>query len=196
MNKIESGITEKIKSITPFIPKELAAFVSSRNMEPFKYILPRFNAGNLPFNFKLNARGGWVSPNGDWYIPSITANVDDILRPRLTNAIETRFFRQQALQEGWIRIDWFQPIFNNKFSLNDQSLRKFIISVDGNRKINQKMFRAIQAIAMLYTVILPKNFFYEIRKSKEYLEDGKILYTVEKFRGFEFFNLGLNTLRV
>lgn len=195
MIKIESGIAEKIKSVATFTPKELTAYFSSRNMEEFKYILPRFNTGNLPFNFKLNARGGWVSPNGDWYIPSLTANLDDILRSRLTNAIETRLFRQQALREGWIRIDWFQPIFNNKFSTNDQSLRKFIISVDGNRKINQKMFRAIQAIAILYTVILPKNFFFEIRKVKEYLEDGKIIYTIEKFRGFEFFNLGLNSLR-
>jgi len=73
MIRVEADNKEKFKQVIPFFPKELLPLIDSLNLDDYKYILPRLNTQNLPFNFKLNARGGWITPDGSWYIPSITA---------------------------------------------------------------------------------------------------------------------------
>lgn len=191
MIKVEADNREKFKQVIPFFPKELLPLIDSLNLDDYKYILPRLNTQNLPFNFKLNARGGWITPDGSWYIPSITANLDDTIKPRLKNPQQYDYnARKQALKEGWVRIDWKQPIFSGKFSSNRNDFREFIVTIDEHTRFNYKLFLAIQAIAMLYTIIMPMGFFYELKLITRY-QDNKVFYRVKKSRGLEFFNLDL-----
>ena len=195
MIKVESDIKEKFKSMLPYAPKELIPIMEKKNLEDYKYILPRFHTGHLPFNFKMNTRGGWISPDGTWYLQSLTASVDDPLRPRLKDQEKYNYnLRLQAFQEGWIRIDWNQPIFGMAFTTNDQVLRKFIVTMDERKELDYKTFLAIQAIAAIYTVVLPKGIFYELKLVTKY-DNNKYACKIEKSRGFEFFILDLNSYR-
>jgi len=184
---------EKFNSIMKFCPNELISIARNKNLEDYRYILPRFNAGNLPFNFKMNRRGGWISPTGTWYLATLTGSPDDALRNRLLDSSKyNNNLRVQALKEGWIRFDWEQPSLDLKFSTNDQQVRKFIITMDKKRKIDNKTYLAIISMAMVYTVLSPKNFFFELRLITNY---DKLQYETYKSRGFEFFNLDLNRQR-
>lgn len=195
MIKVESDIKEKFQSMLPYAPKELISVMQSKNLEDYKYILPRFHTGHLPFNFKMNTRGGWVSPDGTWYLQSLTASVDDPLRPRLKDQEKFKYnMRLQAFQEGWIRIDWDQPIFAMAFTTNPLVFRRFIVTMDSSKKLDFKTFLAIQAIAATYTLALPKGFYYELRLVTKY-DSGKYVYEVKKSRDFEFFILNLNKQR-
>ena len=64
-----TALEEKFASIAKYIPEELQEVAQNKNLENYKYILPRLNVGHLPFNFKLNTRGGWITPDGTWYLP-------------------------------------------------------------------------------------------------------------------------------
>lgn len=130
----------------------------NKNLEDYKYILPRLNVGHLPFNFKLNTRGGWITPDGTWYLPSLTASVDDILRPRLKDSAKYNHnLRLQAFQEGWVRLDWEQSGWSSKFETRENISRKLIFTLDNKGKISQKLYLAILTIAMLYEIIQANN---------------------------------------
>ncbi|MBQ9235396.1 MAG: hypothetical protein IJ184_02905 [Alphaproteobacteria bacterium] len=190
-----TALEEKFASIKKYIPKELLNVAQNKNLEDYKYILPRINVGNLPFRFKLNTRGGWVTPDGSWYLESTSADVDCVLRPRLKDSFKfNNNLRLQAFQEGWIRIDWKQPSFGLQFDVSESSSRRLIITVDGSQKISHKLFLAIQTIAMLYTVIQANKIVYELRLVTKY-DKNNIIHKAEDCRGFEFFNLKLNKIR-
>lgn len=173
------------------IPIELRPGLSNKNWEHYIYILNRFNILNLPTNFIMNTRGGWVTPSGSFYIPSITANTDDVLRPLLKDSFKYKNnLRLQAFQEGWVRIDWQQPSFDRKFTTNPQGVRKIIITLDKNILMSYKLFLAIQHIVMFYSIALPEGITYELRLISKY-EDNKLVIESKTFKGFEFFNLSL-----
>lgn len=195
MIKIESDIKEKFKSIFPYAPKELRPVMEKKNLEDYKYILPRFHTGHLPFNFKMNTRGGWITPDGTWYLPSLTASVDDVLRPRLKNQEKFNYkLRSQAFQEGWIRVDWQQPNFSMTFTTNEVAVKKLIITLDNKTEIDLKTFLAIQAIAAVYSLATPKNLVFELRLITRY-DNNKIFYKSKTSRGIEFFILDLLSQR-
>lgn len=190
-----TALEEKFASIAKYIPEELQEVAQNKNFEDYKYILPRLNVGHLPFNFKLNTRGGWITPDGTWYLPSLTASVDDILRPRLKDSAKYNHnLRLQAFQEGWVRLDWEQSGWNSKFETRENISRKLIFTLDNKGKISQKLYLAILTIAMLYEIIQANNLIYELRLITKYT-NAKPLYKTETCRGFEFFNLKLNVIR-
>lgn len=182
----------KFNKISEFAPNELLPSMETKNPEDYVYIMSRFNSSNLPFNFKLNTRGGWISPDGTWYLPSITSNKDEVLRSRLKDSSKfNNNLRLQAFQEGWIRIDWKQPIFNTKFSINSEDIKKLVVTLDANTKLSYKTFQSIQSVVMLYTLILPKGLLYDLRLIKTYMPNKTMLIHKKTFRDFEFFNLAL-----
>lgn len=190
-----TALEEKFASIAKYIPEELQEVAQNKNLEDYKYILPRLNVGHLPFNFKLNTRGGWITPDGTWYLPSLTAGVDDVLRPRLKDSAKYNHnLRLQAFQEGWVRLDWEQSGWNSKFETRENISRKLIFTLDNKGKISQKLYLAISTIAMLYEIIQANNLIYELRLITKYT-NAKPLYKTETCRGFEFFNLKLNVIR-
>ena len=188
-------LEEKFATLEKYIPKELELIAKNKKLENYKYILPRMNAGHLPFNFKLNTRGGWITPDGTWYLPSLTASVDDVLRPRLKDSAKYNHnLRIQAFQEGWVRLDWEQSGWSSKFETRENISRKLIFTLDSKGKISQKLYLAISTIAMLYEIIQANNLTYELRLITKYT-NAKPLYKAETCRGFEFFNLKLNVIR-
>lgn len=190
-----TALEEKFATLEKYIPKELELIAKNKKLENYKYILPRMNAGHLPFNFKLNTRGGWITPDGTWYLPSLTASVDDVLRPRLKDSAKYNHnLRIQAFQEGWVRLDWEQSGWSSKFETRENIPRKLIFTLDSNGKISQKLYLAISTIAMLYEIIQANNLTYELRLITKYT-NAKPLYKAETCRGFEFFNLKLNVIR-
>ena len=190
-----TALEEKFASIAKYIPEELQEVAQNKNLEDYKYILPRLNVGHLPFNFKLNTRGGWITPDGTWYLPSLTASVDDVLRPRLKDSAKYNHnLRLQAFQEGWVRLDWEQSGWSSKFETRENISRKLIFTLDNKGKISQKLYLAILTIAMLYEIIQANNLIYELRLITKYT-NAKPLYKTETCRGFEFFNLKLNVIR-
>ena len=190
-----TALEEKFASIAKYIPEELQEVAQNKNLENYKYILPRLNVGHLPFNFKLNTRGGWITPDGTWYLPSLTAGVDDVLRPRLKDSAKYNHnLRLQAFQEGWVRLDWEQSGWSSKFETRENISRKLIFTLDNKGKICQKLYLAILTIAMLYEIIQANNLIYELRLITKYT-NAKPLYKTETCRGFEFFNLKLNVIR-
>lgn len=190
-----TALEEKFASIAKYIPEELQEVAQNKNLEDYKYILPRLNVGHLPFNFKLNTRGGWITPDGTWYLPSLTASVDDVLRPRLKDSAKYNHnLRLQAFQEGWVRLDWEQSGWSSKFETRENISRKLIFTLDNKGKISQKLYLAISTIAMLYEIIQANNLIYELRLITKYT-NAKPLYKTETCRGFEFFNLKLNVIR-
>ena len=190
-----TALEEKFASIAKYIPEELQEVAQNKNLEDYKYILPRLNVGHLPFNFKLNTRGGWITPDGTWYLPSLTAGVDDVLRPRLKDSAKYNHnLRLQAFQEGWVRLDWDQSGWSSKFETRENISRKLIFTLDNKGKISQKLYLAISTIAMLYEIIQANNLIYELRLITKYT-NAKPLYKTETCRGFEFFNLKLNVIR-
>ena len=190
-----TALEEKFASIAKYIPEELQEVAQNKNFEDYKYILPRLNVGHLPFNFKLNTRGGWSTPDGTWYLPLLTASVDDVLRPRLKDSAKYNHnLRLQAFQEGWVRLDWEQSGWSSKFETRENISRKLIFTLDNKGKISQKLYLAISTIAMLYEIIQANNLIYELRLITKYT-NAKPLYKTETCRGFEFFNLKLNVIR-
>ncbi|MBQ9271060.1 MAG: hypothetical protein IJ218_02190 [Alphaproteobacteria bacterium] len=190
-----TALEEKFASIAKYIPEELQEVAQNKKLEDYKYILPRLNVGHLPFNFKLNTRGGWITPDGTWYLPSLTAGVDDVLRPRLKDSAKYNHnLRLQAFQEGWVRLDWEQSGWSSKFETRENISRKLIFTLDNKGKISQKLYLAISTIAMLYEIIQANNLIYELRLITKYT-NAKPLYKTETCRGFEFFNLKLNVIR-
>ena len=190
-----TALEEKFASIAKYIPEELQEVAQNKKLEDYKYILPRLNVGHLPFNFKLNTRGGWITPDGTWYLPSLTASVDDVLRPRLKDSAKYNHnLRLQAFQEGWVRLDWEQSGWSSKFETRENISRKLIFTLDNKGKISQKLYLAISTIAMLYEIIQANNLIYELRLITKYT-NAKPLYKTETCRGFEFFNLKLNVIR-
>lgn len=190
-----TALEEKFATLEKYIPKELELIAKNKKLENYKYILPRMNAGHLPFNFKLNTRGGWITPDGTWYLPSLTASVDDVLRPRLKDSAKYNHnLRIQAFQEGWVRLDWEQSGWSSKFETRENISRKLIFTLDSKRKISQKLYLAISTIAMLYEIIQANNLTYELRLITKYT-NAKPLYKAETCRSFEFFNLKLNVIR-
>lgn len=190
-----TALEEKFASIAKYIPEELQEVAQNKNLEDYKYILPSLNVGHLPFNFKLNTRGGWITPDGTWYLPSLTASVDDVLRPRLKDSAKYNHnLRLQAFQEGWVRLDWEQSGWSSKFETRENISRKLIFTLDNKGKISQKLYLAILTIAMLYEIIQANNLIYELRLITKYT-NAKPLYKTETCRGFEFFNLKLNVIR-
>ncbi|MBR1604842.1 MAG: hypothetical protein IJ660_01900 [Alphaproteobacteria bacterium] len=189
------ALEKKFATLDKYIPEELKEAALNKNLENYKNILIPMNISHLPFNFKLNTRGGWISPDGTWYVESLSADPDVVLRPKLKDSAKYNHnLRIQAFKEGWVRLDWQQAISSRKFEIKESSSRKFIITLDGNTKINYKLFLAIQTIAMVYTLVQATKFTYELRLVTKY-EDKKITHKAEQSQGFEFFNIQLNKIR-
>lgn len=193
-HRILSDIYEKYRSMEKLIPAELKPIYKSKNLEHYKYMLFRFNTGYLPFNFSMNTKGGWISPDGTWYLKTLTDDPDVVLRSRLKDSFNYKNnLRLQAFKEGWIRFDWLQPLIDSKFCTKEQLPRTFSITMDAYKKIDHKTYQSIICMAILYDVAQARNMTYSLNLITSY--DGGYQIRSYKSRGFQFFNLDLNRVR-
>lgn len=190
-SKVMPPILERLRN---YVPKELIPYFESINKDQYSSILSKLNVSALPFNFCLNVRGGWITPDGIWFLKSMTGNYDDTLKTRLKNSKEYNFnTRLQAFKEGWVRQDWIQSPFGSTFINTEKPLRTLRFTFDPIALKSQDMLWAVQNIARLYTVLMPKGIWYEIRTVK--YNNDTILNTKTDYRGLEFFLIGLDNIK-
>lgn len=156
----------------------------------------QFKFNLLPPKFSFNTRGGWITPNGKWFLRSVSASYDAHIRSWLRDPQRyNNDIRLQAFNEGWIRQDWYQTIFSTRFVTNGDTYRKLSFAFDPTIALNDiRQYWGIQNIARAYAIIMPKGFFYELSVVK-YTKDLQIKYENKRFKTLTGFLLELRNLR-
>lgn len=189
-------LSPQVKRILHLVPNELRPYIEKlANQNQSTALLNQFQPGQLPLRFSFNTRGGWITPDGKMFIKTMVSRQDAQIRPRVHNLGQYgNDVRMAAFKEGWIRQDWYQPIFSTKFTLNQQSYRKLVFTFDPLTALkNIRNWMDIQAIAKAYTIIMPPGFWYEISLVK-YNENG-VYYERKRFRNIGAFLIELRNLR-
>lgn len=179
----------------PKLPEEIKNYLlSSDEKELAKKPFNRFKKYMLPANFVMNTEGGWITKDADWYLKITGSNKELPIKNRLTNTREYNYkYSLQAFKEGFVRVDWQQPISNQKFSVNPNHRRKLVFSFDALALKNQKMYWAINQIAIFYLIATPTPLILErhiIKYDRDKIEEDK-----KEFYGLNFFMLDLNSAR-
>ena len=179
----------------PKLPKEVVAYLSDLDekelsQRPFKKLYKGF----LPFLFEMNVWGGWITPDANWYLPTLGSDTDLPLKRRLKNPARYQHnARLQGFREGFVRLDWKQPVFDTHFSVKKTQTKKLIFTFDPQTLKNRKVFNAVQHIATFYTIAGAPPLLFEIVLVS--YDGDKLLYRKKKFNQLSFFVLELTTIR-
>ena len=154
----------------------------------------RFKKNFLPFHFEMNIRGGWITPDANWYLPSQSSDTDLLIKRRLIDPRKYNYnTRLQAFTELFVRLDWKQPVFNGHFSTNPNHHKELSFSLDCHTLLNQRIFWAIQQIAIFYEIASVPPLSYKLNIIS--YQGDKVLYESKNYAGLAFFLLGLQTLK-
>ena len=185
-----------IDKLKKYLPKELRDLYKERKKHGFPKEVHEFKPYLLPFTFSFSTRGGWITPDGKWFLKSTSSDYDLKVRQRLRDSRLYQFdTRLQAYKEGWVRQDWQQFPFNPTFLTKSAPNRKLRFTFDSKALQNYDMVWALEQIAAAYTLVMPEGFLYEIRLVK-YDENNEITFERKVYRSFNFFLLGLKTIKI
>lgn len=189
-------LSPNVKKILHLVPNELRTYLEGLSERPSgSALLNQFQPGQLPLRFAFNTRGGWITPDGKMFIKTLTNQKDAGIRPRVKNIKEyNNDVRLAAFKQGWIRQDWYQPIYSQKFTIVKEAFRKLTFTFDPLIALdNIRNWIDIQNIAKAYTIIMPPGFYYEIALVKYNGDDIK--YEVKRFKTLSNFLLELRNIR-
>lgn len=191
----EDDLKRLQKPFLDYLPKSLEnSFLSMSFLELKKRPISRFKKSFLPFLFKMNVQGGWITSDANWYLESLTHDRDLQVRRRLTNFDPFKNLRARAYNEGWVRVDWDQPIFDGKFSTSNTQPKYLSFTFEPKTLQNQKMFWAIEQIATLYSIIITKPFYLKINKVIN-IDNNSYKIQSKSFNELSFFLLDLQTIK-
>lgn len=195
-NIIETAnpLPANLERLRSFVPKELIPYFESIHSPKILTPLNTLNTSLLPFNFYFNTRGGWITPDGAWYLRSLTANYDEAVKNRLKDSKDYNFnTRLQAFSEGWIRLDWKQQPFSMQFVNSAKPFRRLKFTFAPIALKNQDAMWAVQNIARMYAIIMPIGFTFEI--SLVNIQDNELSYKRKIVKDLSFFLLELNNIK-
>ena len=88
----DSFFDSRLNNLIKYLPKELKDYVISlgKNDLDSRYI-QRFDHSKVPFHFYMNVRGGWITPDANWYLPTQSADTDLLLKRRLVDPRKYKF---------------------------------------------------------------------------------------------------------
>lgn len=193
---IKKELSPNVKKILHLVPNELRSYLESLSSKPNGgALLDQFQPGLLPLRFSFNTRGGWITPDGKLFIRTMTNQKDAAIRPRVHNIKEfNNDVRLAAFKQGWIRQDWYQPIYSKKFTIVKTAFRKLTFTFDPLVALeNIRNWINIQAIAKAYAIIMPPGFYFEIALVK--YDGNEIKYEVKRFKTINQFLLELRNIR-
>lgn len=191
-------IDNRVNKFLYLIPSELQDYVKSLSeYELSRKLLNKIRPNFLPFHFVMNTRGGWITPDANWYLETTSSDTDILMKRRLIDikGLNQSAIRAKAFKEGWVRIDYNQPIFSQKFSekLDQTKVLSFTFNLSALTK--QRIFWALEQIIILYDLAIPQNhtFLYEINLVS--FKDDKMVIEKTRYRGASFAILALQTLK-
>jgi len=164
------------------IPRELIDTYSKQEERHFSFLA-------FPINFKMNFRGGWITPTGMWFLPTTTANIFQDVLPKIT--FEPTYYN--LYKSGFVRQDYYQPVANFKFSTSPNYHKKIIFTFDKKVLNTLRVYIDILSIARIHELSIPKPIIFQVNLVS--YKGGKVVLNKKLFPNFQHFQLYLNKNR-
>ena len=181
----------EFQKLEKIVPEELVkAFDPSKNLKSLKDV----SNLALPLQFRMNRKGGWITNDGNWFIPIITSQETAINRYLRNN--DGRNFLIRAFEAGHAFQGYEQPGFG-RFLTNPQQLKTLYFTFDPKFIKDRDVYTKMRTIAKFYNAIIPqKNSSLRFELKFPVYKDNKVFgYNIKRFSRLPFLLMEIDNLR-